>query len=121
MQSVISITGPQEILLGLRKVAEQFATQLKEQFAMALFRDGRLSSGMAASWLGVPRAHFLIKAMQGGRNHFGKHAERFPQRNGLTVRVFSNTTPFIALASIDQLKLFWIQLLGNIFLDFKKQ
>ena len=46
--------------------AQQFATLLKEQSALALFREGRLSSGLAASWLGVPRAHFLIKAMQGG-------------------------------------------------------
>jgi hypothetical protein len=63
MHSTIPITCPQEIRHGLHKDAEQFATQLKEQSAMALFRDGRLSSGMAASWLGVPRAHFLIKAM----------------------------------------------------------
>ena len=36
---------------------------------MALFREGRLSSGMAANWRGIPRAHFLLKAMQtGGAN-----------------------------------------------------
>ena len=66
MQSAIPITCPQEILLGLHMDAQQFAVLLKEQSAMALFREGRLSSGMAASWLGMPRAHFLIKAMQGG-------------------------------------------------------
>jgi predicted HTH domain antitoxin len=66
MQSTIPVTCPQEILLGLHMDVQQFATLLKEQSAMALFREGRLSSGMAASWLGVPRAHFLIKAMQEG-------------------------------------------------------
>ena len=66
MQSTIPITCPQEILLGLHMDAQQFAALLKEQSAMALFREGRLSSGMAASWLDMPRAHFLIKAMQGG-------------------------------------------------------
>ncbi len=48
-QSTIPITCPPEILLGLRMDAQQFATLLKEQSAMALFREGRLSSGMAAS------------------------------------------------------------------------
>ena len=66
MQSPIPITCPQEILLGLHKDAEQFAALLQEQSAMAFFREGRLSSGMAASVLGIPRTHFLIKAMQGG-------------------------------------------------------
>ncbi len=66
MQSTIPITCPQEILLGLHMDAQQFATLLKEQSAIALFKEGRLSSGMAASWLGVPRAHFLIKVMQEG-------------------------------------------------------
>jgi len=49
MQSAIPITCPKEILLGLHKDAQQFAALLKEQSAMALFREGRLSSGMAAS------------------------------------------------------------------------
>lgn len=34
--------------------------------AIALFREGKLSSGMAARWLNIPRIHFLMKAMQGG-------------------------------------------------------
>lgn len=66
MQNTIEITCPQEILLGLHLDAKQFADLVKEETAVALFREGRLSSGMAASWLGVPRAHFLLKAMQTG-------------------------------------------------------
>ena len=66
MQNTIEIVCPQEILLGLHLDAEQFADLVKEEAAIALFRAGRLSSGMAASWLGMPRAHFLIKAMQTG-------------------------------------------------------
>ncbi len=77
MQSTIPITCPQEILLGLHMDAQQFASLLKEQSAMALFREGRLSSGMAASWLGVPRAHFLIKAMQAGANLLENTQEDF--------------------------------------------
>ncbi|MDP2787643.1 MAG: UPF0175 family protein [Pseudomonadota bacterium] len=66
MQNTIEIECPQELLLGLHLDADQFADLVKEETAIALFREGRLSSGMAASWLGVPRAHFLLKAMQAG-------------------------------------------------------
>ena len=77
MQSTISVTCPQEILLGLHMDAQQFAALLKEQSAMALFREGRLSSGMAASWLGIPRAYFLMKAMQGGASLMENTEEDF--------------------------------------------
>ncbi len=83
MQSVIPITCPQEILLGLHMDAQQFATLLKEQSAMVLFKEGRLSSGMAASWLGVPRAHFLIKAMQGGATLLENTLEDFRRETAL--------------------------------------
>jgi hypothetical protein len=66
MQNTIEIQCPQEILLGLHLDADQFADLVKEEAATSLFREGRLSSGMASSWLGVPRAHFLLKAMQTG-------------------------------------------------------
>ena len=82
-QSTIPITCPPEILLGLRMDAQQFATLLKEQSAMALFREWRLSSGMAASWLGVPRAHFLIKAMQGGATLLENTQEDFRRETAL--------------------------------------
>ena len=82
-QSTIPITCPPEILLGLRMDAQQFATLLKEQSAMALFREERLSSGMAASWLGVPRAHFLIKAMQGGATLLENTQEDFRRETAL--------------------------------------
>jgi predicted HTH domain antitoxin len=66
MQKVIAINCPQEILLGLHLDEEQFAETVKLQAAIALFRDGKLTSGMAARWLNMPRVHFLLKAMQGG-------------------------------------------------------
>ena len=78
MQNTIEITCPQEILLGLHLDANQFADLVKEETAVALFREGRLSSGMAASWLGVPRAHFLLKAMRtGGANLLENNEDDF--------------------------------------------
>lgn len=66
MHSVIQIQCPQEILLGLHLDAEQFARLVRQEAATALFRDGKLSSGMAARWLGIPRAFFLLNAMKEG-------------------------------------------------------
>lgn len=84
MQNTIEIACPQEILLGLHMDAEQFAALAKEETAMALFREGRLSSGMAASWLGIPRVHFLLKAMQsGGANLLENNEDDFLRETAL--------------------------------------
>lgn len=66
MQNTVEIVCPPEILLGLHLDAPQFAALIQEEAAIALFREGRLSSGMAANWLRVPRIHFLLKAMRAG-------------------------------------------------------
>lgn len=66
MQNEIKIDCPKEILLGLHLDAEQFAVVVKLETAIALFREGKLSSGMAARWLKIPRVHFLLKAMHEG-------------------------------------------------------
>lgn len=84
MQNTIEIECPREILLGLHLDADQFANLVKEQAALALFREGRLSSGMAASWLGVPRAHFLLKAMKtGGANLLENNEDDFLRETSL--------------------------------------
>ena len=84
MQNTIEIECPQEILLGLHLDADQFADLVKEKAAIALFRDGRLSSGMAASWLGVPRVHFLLNAMQtGGANLLENNEDDFRRETSL--------------------------------------
>ena len=66
MHNIIEIQCPQEILLGLHLDAEQFANLVRQEAALALFREGKLSSGMASRWLGIPRAYFLLKAMEEG-------------------------------------------------------
>jgi len=84
MQNTIEILCPQEILLGLHLDADQFANLVKEEATIALFRERRLSSGMAASWLGVPRAHFLLKAMQtGGANLLTNNEDDFLRETSL--------------------------------------
>ena len=66
MKHTIEIDCPPEILLGLHLDAKRFADLVKLQSATTLFREGKLSSGMAARWCGVPRVFFLLQAMQSG-------------------------------------------------------
>lgn len=66
MQQTIHIDCPAEILMGLHLDAKRFAELIKFQSAVTLFKEGKLSSGMAARWCGIPRAHFMLQAMQGG-------------------------------------------------------
>ncbi|GAB6058243.1 UPF0175 family protein [Desulfonatronum parangueonense] len=66
MDKILELDCPPEILLGLHLDANQFAKLVKMETALALFRDGRLSSGMAARWLKMPRVLFLLKAMEQG-------------------------------------------------------
>jgi hypothetical protein len=66
MQNQISIECPPELLIGLHTDARSFGVWMKTQAAVTLFREGKLFSGMAASWLGVPRMEFLNSAISAG-------------------------------------------------------
>lgn len=64
MQNVIEIECPSELLIGLNTNAEDMAQLVRREAAFGLFRDGRISSGVASRWLGVPRVTFLMDAMR---------------------------------------------------------
>ena len=66
MKQILAIECPAEILVSLHMNAEGLADFMKEQTSFGLFRNGQLSSGTAASWLGMPRVKFLMRAMQTG-------------------------------------------------------
>ncbi len=66
MQQTVTIDCPPEILLGLHLNAEGFAKYLKQQAAINLFKEGRLSSGTTAAWLGIDRVTFLAMAFAAG-------------------------------------------------------
>jgi hypothetical protein len=84
MQITIEIECPRKILLGLHLDASQFTDLVKEENAIAMFREGRLSSGMASSWLGIPRSHFLLKAMRtGGANLLENNEDDFLRETAL--------------------------------------
>ena len=84
MKHTIEIDCPPEILMGLHLDAKRFADLVKLQSATALFREGRLSSGMAARWCGVPRVHFLMQAMQlGGARLLDDNDDDFSRETAL--------------------------------------
>jgi len=64
MLHTIEIQCPSEMMLDLHLNEDEFGALVKETSAITLFRDGRITSGMAAAWLGIPRVRFLLKAMQ---------------------------------------------------------
>ena len=66
MRNIVEIECPPELLIGLHTNAEQFAERIKREAAYGLFREGTISSGVAARRLGVPRVHFLLDAMRHG-------------------------------------------------------
>lgn len=66
MQATIELDCPDELLLGLHVSAEEFRDEVKLRAAVALFREGRISSRLAARWLKMPRVKFLLLTMQDG-------------------------------------------------------
>jgi len=66
MNQLIQIECPAEILVGLHLNTEGLAAYMKEQTAIMLFKEGKLSSGTAAKWLSIPRVQFLFLAMSRG-------------------------------------------------------
>ncbi len=62
----VELEYPPELLLGLNANKVEFAQLIKEETAIALFRKGKISSGMAAKWLEIPRVRFLFTAMDQG-------------------------------------------------------
>ena len=66
MNSTITFECPPELLLGLHYDTKEFASLVQFETAISLFRHGKISSGMAARWLGLPRVQFLAKAWERG-------------------------------------------------------
>lgn len=83
MQSIITIECPPEILIGLHMDADKFSEFMKLKTAIALFKEGKLSSGMASDWLGIPRVRFLILAMEDGAVLLEDTDEEFARETSL--------------------------------------
>jgi hypothetical protein len=83
MQHTVTIDCPPEILIGLHLNAEDFAAYLKTQAAINLFKEGKLSSGTAAAWLGIGRVAFLRKAFEAGATLLEDSGDDFARETAL--------------------------------------
>jgi hypothetical protein len=77
MENIMKIQCPTELLLGLHVNTERLAEIVKLEAALALFKKEKISSGMAAKWLDIPRATFLFKAMEQGTELLEDSADDF--------------------------------------------
>ena len=66
MHTTAAMEFPEEVLASTQLSAEQLAERAKLETALALYREGWLSSGLAAKWLGEPRVSFLLRACAAG-------------------------------------------------------
>ena len=83
MQNTLTIDCPPEILLGLHLNSEDFAYYLKKQAAINLFKEGKLSSGTAAAWLGIERVAFLHHAFAAGATFLENTTDDFLRETAL--------------------------------------
>lgn len=83
MQRTITIECPPELLIGIHLNAEDFAEYLKKQAAISLFKEGKLSSGSAAAWLGIARTVFLQMAFDAGATLLDDSNDDFQRETAL--------------------------------------
>ncbi len=83
MKNTIEIDCPPELLLGLHLKAEGFADYIKRQAAISLFKEGKISSGTAAAWLGISRVEFQITAFNAGASLLDDSADDFARESEL--------------------------------------
>jgi len=81
--TTIEISCSPELMFSLHMSPHELAQRVKRDAAIALFREGRLSSGLAAQWLGMPRVHFLLMAMEAGAELLEDTNEDFRRETAL--------------------------------------
>jgi len=81
--STITIDCPSEVLLELHVCEEELASLMKMTVAIELFRKGRLSSGLAAMWVGQGRMPSLMKAMEQGASMLDQGEADFRRETSL--------------------------------------
>jgi predicted HTH domain antitoxin len=83
MHTTAAMDVPEEILFSTQLTAERLVERAKLEAALALYREGRLSSGLAAKWLGESRVSFLHRAFAAGIPLLDDSLDDFDRERGL--------------------------------------
>lgn len=83
MHTIAAMEFPEEVLASTQLSAERLAERAKLETALALYREGRLSSGLAARWVGEPRVTFLMRAGVAGIALLDDSRDDFERERGL--------------------------------------
>lgn len=83
MHTTAALDVPEEILASAHLSVERLAERAKLETALALYREGRISSALAARWLGESRAAFLHRASAAGIPLLDDSQDDFERERGL--------------------------------------
>jgi len=75
----VKVSIPEELALALKLSPEKLGDELKLVAAIKLYELGKISSGTAAAFAGVPRVLFLSKLAEYGVNTFDLTEEEIIQ------------------------------------------
>ena len=83
MHTTAALEFPAEVLASTQLSAERLAVRAVLETALALYRDGQLSSGIAARWVGESRVSFLIRASAAGIPLLDDSVDDFQRERGI--------------------------------------
>jgi hypothetical protein len=83
MHTTAALEFPEEVLASTQLSAERLAERAILETALALYREGRLSSGIAARWVGESRVSFLMRASTAGIPLLDDSLDDFERERGL--------------------------------------
>lgn len=83
MHTTAALEFPAEVLASTQLSAERLAERAVLETALALYRDGQLSSGIAARWVGESRVSFLIRASAAGIPLLDDSVDDFERERGI--------------------------------------
>ncbi|MBI4770846.1 MAG: UPF0175 family protein [Chloroflexi bacterium] len=75
----LTIDYPDEVLWALRQEPAEFESQARLLLALALYRSGKLSSGLAARLAGMGRVTFMFAMGRYGLSPYGTRAEELQE------------------------------------------
>ena len=70
--NALTIEYPEELLWALQQEPDEFAIEARLLLAIKLYETGKLSTGLAAQFAGIPRSAFFYELSRQGISPFGE-------------------------------------------------